>query len=80
MDWLICCCTRRCRCIGVFRWHWEQPPEVQSKICDNLEFVRIKLDEIKNRNNEPAISTEISKVKVRVIKTNERVDDSKNSL
>ncbi|MEO5501885.1 MAG: acetate/propionate family kinase [Ginsengibacter sp.] len=49
----------------------EHSPEVRSKICDNLDFLGIELDEIKNRNNEPVISTDISKVMVRVIKTNE---------
>ena len=51
----------------------EHSPEVRSKICDNLEFLGIELDEIKNMNNEPVISTEISKVKVHVIKTNEEL-------
>ncbi len=51
----------------------EHSPEVRSKICDNLEFLGIELDEIKNMNNEPVISTEISKVQVRVIKTNEEL-------
>lgn len=51
----------------------EHSPEVRSKICDNLGFLGIELDEIKNMNNEPVISTEISKVKVRVIKTNEEL-------
>jgi acetate kinase len=51
----------------------EHSPEVRSKICDNLEFVGIELDEIKNMNNDPVISTEISKVTVRVIKTNEEL-------
>ena len=51
----------------------EHSPEVRSKICDGLEFLGIELDEIKNMNNEPVISTEISKVKVRVIKTNEEL-------
>ena len=51
----------------------EHSPEVRSKICDNLEFLGIELDEVKNMNNEPIISTEISKVKVRVIKTNEEL-------
>ena len=49
----------------------EHSPEVRSKICDSLAFLGIELDEIKNMNNKPVISTEISKVKVRVIKTNE---------
>ncbi|MEP7233538.1 MAG: hypothetical protein ABI691_24980 [Ginsengibacter sp.] len=51
----------------------EHSPEVRSKICDGLEFLGIELDEIKNMNNEAIISTEASKVTVRVIKTNEEV-------
>jgi acetate kinase len=51
----------------------EHSPEVRSKICDGLAFLGIELDEIKNRNNEPVISTESGKVTVRVIKTNEEL-------
>ncbi len=51
----------------------EHSPEVRSKICDGLEFLGIELDEIKNMNNEPVISTEISNVQVRVVKTNEEL-------
>ena len=51
----------------------EHSPEVRSKICDNLEFLGIELDEIKNMNNEAIISTEKSKVTARVITTNEEV-------
>ncbi len=51
----------------------EQSPEVRSKICDGLEFLGIQLDEIKNRSNEPIISTDTSEVKVHVIKTNEEL-------
>jgi acetate kinase len=51
----------------------DHSPEVRSKICDGLEFLGIELDEIKNMNNEPMISTETSKVQVRVIKTNEEL-------
>ncbi len=51
----------------------EHSPEVRSKICDSLEFLGIELDEIKNMNNEAIISTEKSKVTVRVIKTNEEL-------
>ncbi len=51
----------------------EHSSEVRSKICDNLAFLGIELDEIKNRNNEPVISTEAGKVTVRVIKTNEEL-------
>ena len=48
-------------------------PEVRSKICDSLEFLGIELCEIKNMNNEAIISTEKSKVTVRVITTNEEI-------
>ncbi len=51
----------------------EHSPEVRSKICDNLEFLGIELDGIKNRNNDGVISVEASKVSVRVIKTNEEL-------
>jgi acetate kinase len=51
----------------------EHSPEVRSKICDGLEFLGIELNEIKNMNNEAIISTETSKVHVRVIHTNEEL-------
>jgi len=51
----------------------EHSPEVRSKICDGLEFLGIELCEIKNMNNQAVISTEKSKVIVRVIATNEEV-------
>ncbi|MEO7049908.1 MAG: acetate kinase, partial [Ferruginibacter sp.] len=51
----------------------EHSPEVRSKVCDNLAFLGIELDEINNMNNEYLISTEMSKVKVYVIKTNEEL-------
>ena len=51
----------------------EHSPEVRSQICDGLEFLGIELDEIKNRNNEPIISTDKSKITVRVMQTNEQL-------
>jgi len=51
----------------------ENSPEVRTKICEGLEFLGIKLDEIKNMNNKAVISAETGKVKVRVIKTNEEL-------
>ncbi len=51
----------------------EHSHEVRNKICEGLGFLGIELNEIRNKNNEAIISTEISKVKVRVIKTNEEV-------
>ena len=51
----------------------EHSPEVRNQICDGLEFLGIKLDEIKNRNNEAIISADKSKVTVRVMQTNEQL-------
>ena len=51
----------------------EHSPEVRSLICDGLQFLGIALDEIKNANNAAVISTDSSKVCVRVIKTNEQI-------
>ncbi len=51
----------------------EHSPEVRSKICDDLEFLGIELDEVRNMNNEDIISTGTGKVMVRVIKTNEEL-------
>lgn len=51
----------------------ENSPQVRSKISKGLGYLGIELDEAKNRNNEAIISTESSKVTVRVIKTNEEV-------
>ncbi len=51
----------------------EHAPEIRSKICDGLKFLGIELDEIKNMNNENIISSNASKVIVRVIKTNEEI-------
>ena len=49
----------------------EHSPEVRSRICDGLEFLGIELCEISNRRNAAIISTEKSKVTVRVIPTDE---------
>ena len=51
----------------------ENAPEVRDRVCRGLEFLGIELDEIKNVNNEAIISTDASKVCVRVIKTNEEL-------
>ena len=51
----------------------EHSPEVRSMICDGLQFLGIELDEIKNMNNQGIISSDESKVCVRVIKTNEEL-------
>lgn len=51
----------------------EHSSEVRKQICTGLTFLGIELDEIKNKNNDPIISTENSKVTVRIIKTNEEL-------
>jgi len=51
----------------------EHSPEVRGQICDGLAFLGIELDEIKNIKNEAIISTDVSKVSVRVIQTNEEL-------
>ena len=51
----------------------EHTPEVRDRICRGLQFLRIELDESRNVKNETIISTEASKVFVRVLKTNEEL-------
>ena len=51
----------------------ENAPEVRDRICHGLQFLGIELDEAKNLKNEAVISTDTSKVCVRVIKTNEEL-------
>jgi acetate kinase len=51
----------------------ENAPEIRRRICDRLGFLGVELDQIKNINNEPVISSGQSKVCVRVIKTNEEL-------
>ena len=51
----------------------ENSPDVRRQICGGLEFLGIEINEIKNMNNEPIISSDASKVTVRVIKTNEEL-------
>ncbi len=49
----------------------EQSPEVRSRICHNLSYVGIELDDGRNKDNAPVISTTDSRVVVRVIPTDE---------
>ena len=51
----------------------EHAPEVRDRICRGLEFLGIELDEARNVKNETIISTDVSKVCVHVIKTNEEL-------
>jgi acetate kinase len=49
----------------------ENAPEVRTRICDGLEFLGIELEEKRNAANEGVISTESSRVAVRIIRTDE---------
>ena len=49
----------------------EHAPSVRARICEGLGFLGVELSEARNRENAPAISTEASRVSVRVIHTDE---------
>lgn len=49
----------------------EHSPVVRKRICENLEFLGVKLEDSSNKTNAALISSVESHVKVRVIKTNE---------
>lgn len=51
----------------------EHAPEIRDRICRGFEFLGIELNEARNVKNETIISTDVSKVCVRVIKTNEEL-------
>jgi len=48
----------------------EYIPQIRSRICQDLGFLGIELDEKRNQKNDPIISTDTGKVTVRVIATN----------
>jgi acetate kinase len=49
----------------------EQSPTVRARICDGMGFLGIELEENRNAANEGVISTAVSRVTVRVIRTDE---------
>ena len=51
----------------------ENAPTVRARICSDLEFLGIELDEKQNAANEDIISTAASRVSVRVIRTDEEL-------
>jgi acetate kinase len=51
----------------------ENAPVVRERICDGLGFLGIELDQTRNTNNAPWISTDAGRVKVRVIRTDEEL-------
>ena len=51
----------------------ENAPLVRARICEGLDFLGIKLDESRNAETAGVISTDASRVTVRVIHTNEEL-------
>ncbi len=51
----------------------ENAPVIRARICDGLQFLGIELDSPRNQANAPVISTDSSRVTVRVIKTDEEL-------
>lgn len=49
----------------------ENTGEVRARVCSGLEFLGVDLDEARNALNDPVISTNASRVSVRVIPTDE---------
>jgi len=49
----------------------ENSPDIRKRICEELGFLGVKLDQKRNARNAPLIST--GRVKVRVIPTNEEL-------
>lgn len=51
----------------------ENAPSIRRRICENMEFLGIRLDPIRNDVNAPLISHDHSPTTVRVMKTNEEL-------
>jgi acetate kinase len=51
----------------------ENVPEVRARICNGLSFLGIDLDQRRNAENEPLISSDAGRVRVRVIRTDEEL-------
>jgi acetate kinase len=51
----------------------ERAPSIRRRICENLEFLGVRLDRSLNETNSPIISRKDSPVTVRVLKTNEEL-------
>ncbi len=51
----------------------ENAPSVRARICEGFGFLGLELDEAHNKENAAVISTEASRVRVRVIRTREEL-------
>jgi acetate kinase len=58
----------------------ENAPTVRARICDELGFLGIELDEKLNTEHAPCISTGTGRVKVRVIRTDEELMIAKSVM
>ncbi len=51
----------------------ENMPIIRARICDELNFIGVKIDKARNKKSAAVISTNASKVNVRVIRTDEEL-------
>jgi len=51
----------------------ENAPEIRARICGGLGFLGIDLDQLRNAETEPLISSDAGRVKIRVIHTDEEL-------
>jgi acetate kinase len=51
----------------------ENSPEIRERICRDLQFLGVEINETKNKSNEGIISESYAKVAVQVMKTNEQI-------
>jgi acetate kinase len=51
----------------------ERAAPVRDRICTQLGFLGIELDRERNQRHEPVISSDTSRIKVRIVKTNEEL-------
>jgi len=56
----------------------EDAPKIRTRICNGLEFLGIALEEARNVKNAPLISSDNSRVAVRVIHTDESATIARN--
>ena len=58
----------------------EHSPEIRSRICTDLEFLGVRIDEEKNRRNSSLISPENSHVEIRIMRTNEELMIARHTM
>jgi acetate kinase len=51
----------------------ENAAPIRARICHGLDFLGVELDSGRNDSNDPLISSDVSRVRVRVIKTDEEL-------